>query len=88
MDFCYFEREYEVYSEVEGLQKAINGYTLSEDNHISRNYRGKISNKQKYQDDESNRNKVKQRIPIEVQEYLLSPECLKSWAHYTLYEKC
>ena len=43
MDFCYYERELEVYSEIEGLQKAINGYTIGQDSHRDLRYRGRIA---------------------------------------------
>ena len=30
LDFCYFERECEVYSGEEGIEKGINGYILGD----------------------------------------------------------
>ena len=29
-DFCYFDRDYEVYSDEEGIKKGINGYLVGE----------------------------------------------------------
>lgn len=34
MDFCYFEREYEVWTDEEGLEKSINGYIKGENSGI------------------------------------------------------
>lgn len=30
MDFCYLDKEHEVYSDEEGVQKAINGYVIGD----------------------------------------------------------
>lgn len=45
MEFCYFERDLDVYTDDEGVEKAINGYPLRELNQPNMKERTRIKSK-------------------------------------------
>lgn len=40
MDFCYFDQQIEVFSDEEGVHKAINGYIIGKE--MNKTYRDKV----------------------------------------------
>ena len=64
-DFCYFERDYEVYSDEEGIKKSINGRFVGEFSIFSRIYARNQALKSKIQDLKCSNNLVKDSRLIE-----------------------